>query len=89
MINKHIKRIEQKLAWIVIAGISLAAAACAIGAGAAAEKDAVSASTVTVGTANFPQFLSIIGYIKPLKSETVKWGAEGVIESCSFELGGT
>lgn len=89
MINKYRKRIEQKLAWIVVAGISLAAAACAIGAGAAAEKEAVSAATVTVDTANFPQFLSMIGYIKPLKSETIKWGAEGVIESCSFELGET
>lgn len=89
MIKKHRKRIEQKLAAILIFGFSLIAAACAIGADAAAEKQINAASTVTVEAAVFPQYLSLVGYVKPLKSETVKWGVDGVIESCTFELGDT
>ena len=88
MRNKQKKRIEQKLAAFFTAGISLLTAACAVGAGAATETNVAPVPTVTVETANFPQYLSMIGYVEPLKSETIKWQTEGVIESCSFEAGG-
>ena len=43
--------------------------------------------TVEAEITDFPQSLSLVGYVESAKSETVKWKVNGVIESCGAASG--
>lgn len=43
--------------------------------------------TVEAEITDFPQSLSLVGYVESAKSETVKWKVNGVIESCAAASG--